>query len=148
MNAADPGLTHHPAPKRHAMRAHEGFFALFGGPLAWFLQLNVGFALASQPCFRDGERTLAPPWNPDWTWSSMIAATVVGCAIALLATLISWRAYARTADEEAGDHRHVLEAGSGRTRFLALWGVLLGAGAAIAIALTIVAFLVLPRCDG
>jgi hypothetical protein len=148
VNAADPGLSHHPAPKRHAVRLHESFFALFGGPLAWFVQLNVGFALASQPCFRDGERMLAPRFNPDWTWTAMIAATVIACVIGLLAALISWRAYVRTLDEGAGGHRHVLEVGSGRTRFLALWGVVLGAGAALATGLTAVAFFVLPRCAG
>jgi hypothetical protein len=131
-----------------AMRLHEGFFALFGGPLAWFVQMNVGFALASEPCFSDGERTVLPHFMPDWTWKAMIAVTIIACAIGLLAALISWRAYARTQDEEAGDHRRVLEMGSGRTRFLALWGVMLGAGAAIATALTAVAFFVLPRCAG
>lgn len=148
MNAGNTGLTHHPAPRRHAMRSPAGFFALFGGPLAWFVQLNVGFALASQPCFNGGERSVAPHWAPDWTWSSMIAAMVLAGIIALFATLISWRAYAQTKDEAAGDHRHLLDGGSGRTRFLALWGVFLGAGAVLATALTAVAFVVLPRCAG
>ena len=148
MSAAEPDLAPHPAPKRHAVRLSESFFALFGGPLAWFVQLNLGFALASQPCFRDGERTVTPHWHPDWTWTAMITVTVIACVIGLWAALMSWRAYARTRDEEAGDHRHVLEVGSGRTRFLAMWGVVLGAGAAIATALTAVAFLVLPRCAG
>ena len=147
MNAEAP-LTHHPAPKRHAVRLHESFFALFGGPIAWFVQLNVGFALASQPCFRNGERTVMPQWMPDWTWEAMIALMILACAVALLAALVSWRAWARTGDEAAGDHRHVLEVGSGRTRFLALWGVVLGTGSALATALTAVAFFFLPRCAG
>jgi hypothetical protein len=144
----DAPLSAHPAPKRRAKRLRESFFALFGGPIAWFVQLNLGYGLASQPCFRDGERTLAPRWFPDWTWAAMIALMILACAIALLAALVSWRAYARTEEEAAGDHRHVLEVGSGRTRFLALWGVVLGAGAAFATLLTAVAFFVLPRCAG
>jgi hypothetical protein len=136
------------APKRHAMRLRESFFALFGGPLAWFVQLNLGYGLASQPCFRDGERTVAPHWFPDWTWAAMIALMILACAIALLAALVAWRAYARTEDEAAGDRRHLLEVGAGRSRFLALWGIVLGAGAALATILTAVAFFVLPRCAG
>jgi hypothetical protein len=147
MNVGLP-LSHHPAPKRHAMKLHESFFALFGGPLAWFMQLSVGYGLASQPCFSDGERTIAPHWFPDWTWAAMIAVMVLACAVALLAALISWRAYARTADEAIGNHQHVMDVGSGRTRFLALWGILLGAGAALSTILTFVAFFVLPRCAG
>jgi hypothetical protein len=70
------------------------------------------------------------------------------CAIALSAMLVSWRAYKRTEDEGVGDHRHVMEVGSGRTRFLALWGVYLSAGSALVTVLTAVAFVVLPRCAG
>jgi hypothetical protein len=147
MNADQLPLTHHPAPKRHAMRIGE-IFALFGGPLAWFVQLNVGFALASQPCFTDGARTVVPRWTPDWTWTFMIAIMLTACVVALLAALISWRAYARTVHEHQGDHRQVMEVGSGRTRFLALWGVLLGVGAALTTAMTAIAFFVLPRCAG
>lgn len=52
----------------------------------------------------------------------MIAVMITACAIALLAALISWRAYVRTQDEAAGGHGQVWDVGSGRTRFLALWG--------------------------
>jgi hypothetical protein len=122
-------------------------FALFGGPLAWFAQLNVGFALASQPCFHDGERIGVPHFSPDWTWAAMITVTVIACIIALLAALISWRAYARAPVEKVGDDR-LPQVGGGRTHFLALWGVVLGLGSAIAAGLTVVAFFVLPRCAG
>jgi hypothetical protein len=38
--------------------------------------------------------------------------------------------------------------GSGRARFLALWGIFLGAGSTLAAASTAVATLVLPQCAG
>jgi hypothetical protein len=41
-----------------------------------------------------------------------------------------------------------MEAGAARTRFLALWGALLGGGFALATAITGVAFVTLPRCAG
>jgi hypothetical protein len=129
-----PKSSRQSSPKRHAMASYESFFALFGGPLAWFLQLNAGFALASQPCFQNGERTAVPHLGADWTWPAMIASMIIACAIALLATLLSWRAYARTED--------------GRARFLALWGIFLGAGSTLATASTAVAVIVLPQCAG
>jgi hypothetical protein len=55
----------------HPKSSH--FFALFGGPLAWFLQLNAGFALASQPCFQNGERTGMPHLAADWTGPAISA---------------------------------------------------------------------------
>jgi hypothetical protein len=130
MSTAD--LTQHRAPKRGPTPL-QNFFTLFGGPLAWFIQLNAGFALASQPCFLRGERTVMPHWSPDWTFSGMIAVTVIACLIALLAALISWRA---------------LGGSGGRTRFLARWGLVLGIGSAVASALTTVGFFLLPRCAG
>jgi hypothetical protein len=148
MNVIGQHSTHHPAPERPAMRLHESFFALFGGPLAWFVQLNVGYALASQPCFFDGERSAVAHLKTDWTWPSMIVLMIIACTIALLAMLISWRAYVRTGGEAAHDPRHIVGAGNRRTRFLALWGIFLGAGSALATASTAVAFFVLPRCAG
>jgi hypothetical protein len=145
MNAANQPLSHHPAPKRNALRLRESFFALFGGPLAWFVQLNVSFALASQSCFLNGERIAAFSVSPGWTRPSMIALTSMACVIALLSAHISWRAYRRTDDKSGGDD--LPDMAAGRSRFLALWGVALGAGFALATALTAIAFLV-PRCAG
>jgi hypothetical protein len=136
----------HPAPKRSTAGPQETFFVLFGGPLAWFIQLTAGFALASQPCFIDGTRALSSPH--DWTRSAMLILIGATCAIALLAMLISWRAYQGTEDESAAVQRQVTDVATGRTRFLALWGVYLSAGSALVTIMTAIAFVVLPRCAG
>jgi hypothetical protein len=104
--------------------------------------------LASQPCFRGGLRLTAPLGAAQWTWPAMILAMAAAVAIALLALLISWRAYRRTQSEAPGGVEHLSEMGSGRTRFLALWGVVLGASFAVAAAMSAVAFITLPRCAG
>lgn len=78
----------------------------------------------------------------------MIGILIAATAIALLATLSAWRAYQRSKTEDTGDHRHLMEVGGGRTRFLAFWGICFGAGSALVIVLTAVAFFVLPRCAG
>jgi amino acid transporter len=109
--------------------------------------LNVSFALASQSCFLNGERIAALSVTADWTRLSMIALMIIACVIALLSALVSWHAYRRTDDKSGGDVHHVLDMAGGRSRFLALWGVALGAGFALATALTAIAFLV-PRCAG
>jgi hypothetical protein len=60
MSSADPHVSHHPAPQRQVL-PRQSFFAVFGGPLAWFLQLNADFALASNPCFINNERCARCP---------------------------------------------------------------------------------------
>jgi predicted histidine transporter YuiF (NhaC family) len=148
MNAAAQQPNPSPAPHANRVAPYGLFFGLLGGPLAWYLQLCAGYALASQPCFRDGLRMAEPMHAAQWTWTAMILAMVAGVLVALLALLISWRTFRRTRAEAPGDASHLSEVGSGRTRFLALWGVLLGAAFALATAISAVAFSTVPRCAG
>jgi amino acid transporter len=132
----------------HRAARRQSLFGLFGGPLGWYLQLCAGYALASQPCFRGGRSVTAPLRTEQWIWPAMILAMLAAAVVALLALLVSWRSFLRTQEEGAGGAVHLIEAGSGRARFLALWGVLLGAAFALATAISAVAFITLPRCAG
>jgi hypothetical protein len=148
MNATPEDVSRHPAPHADRVKLGELFFGVSGGPLAWYFQLCTGYALASEPCFRDGVRVAAPLAGLQWTWPAMIVAMLAGVVIALLALGVSWRVFRRTQQEASGGSAHLLEVGAGRTRFLALWGVLLGSAFAFAAAMTAVAFILLPRCAG
>ena len=70
----------------------------------------------------------------------MVLILVAAIVVALAALGAAGRAYART--------RHEISSGAQRTRFLALWGLILAAGFALASAVTAVAFIVLSRCAG
>jgi hypothetical protein len=148
MSTPHDTLSEHPAPQRQRVSGLELAFAVAGGPVAWFLQFNAGYALASWPCFPGDHRMQLPMDGYAWSFPVMVAAMIAGVIIALTALWVSWRALRKTRDEGPGDHRHLLEAGTGRTRFLALWGVVLGSGFAIASLITGVAFILLPRCAG
>ena len=78
----------------------------------------------------------------------MVAIMIAGVVIALAALWVSWSNLQRTRNERPGEHAHLMQTGAGRTRFLALWGVMLSGGFAIASLVTGVAFAVLPRCAG
>jgi hypothetical protein len=138
----------HPAPHAGRVKRYELFFGLCGGPLAWLLQSSAGYALASEPCFRVGVRVLTPPHSLQWTGSAMIGVTTAAVVISLLSLWVSWRAFKRTQREVSGGSRHLMHVGTERTRFLALWGAMVGGLFAIASAMTYVAFLMLPRCAG
>lgn len=130
------------------MSVLELAFAVAGGPAAWFLQFNAGYALASWPCFPDDHRMQLPMDGYAWSFPAMVAVMIAGVVIALAALWVSWRVLQRTHEEASGDHRQLLAAGTGRTRFLALWGIVLGSGFAVASLVTGVAFVFLPRCAG
>jgi hypothetical protein len=142
------GLSHHPAPHAERLsRAHIAFI-LCGGPAAWFIQLLLGVWLTSWPCFPHDQRLAAP--LGDYGWSGVAAMVIVAlCAlVAGAAGLAGHRALRLVIDEESGKHEALAEIGHGRTRFISLWSVALGYGAAIAAILTFAAFLLVPRCAG
>jgi hypothetical protein len=148
MTGLESRSTPNPALHAHSVAVRESFFALFAGPIAWFLQLCVGYGLASEACFRDGTRTVAPVSSLQWTWPAMILITFAAVIVGLLSMLASWRAFSRTRAEATDDSHRLLESGSGRTRFLALWGMMLGGVFALTAAMTFLAFVTLPRCAG
>jgi amino acid transporter len=148
VNQARPEAASNQLAHRELLYTFEAWFALFGGPIAWFVQLCAGFALASEPCFAAGERMKAPLGPQLWTASAMTGLLLASILIAMMALWVSWLAFTRTRAEGEGDHRQVMEVGSGRSRFLALWGIFLSAGFAIATLLTAAGLYALPRCAG
>jgi hypothetical protein len=148
MSADRASLTHHPAPQRHRVSAFESVFGLLGGPLAWFVQLCAGYTLASWPCFPLDEHRFLPQGGYGWTWDAIVIVSLAAVVVALAAFVVSRRIFNRTRDEGHGGDKHLLEVGSGRTRFLAVWGMVLGIGFAVTTAMTAMAFFLLPRCAG
>lgn len=132
-----PSVSHHPAPHRHKVAGLESAFGMWGGPAAWFVQLCAGFALSSSPlCGYAGTGAAAE--------SLSLAALI----LALAALVGSARILKRARDEGPGGQAHLLDRGVGRTRFLGVWGIVLGAGFAIATIFSAPAYLILPRCAG
>jgi hypothetical protein len=78
----------------------------------------------------------------------MVFLLIASVAIAIAAFFAAYRNFRRTRDEGQGDPAHLMEVGAGRTRFMALWGMMLGGGFAAATIIDAVAFMVLPRCAG
>jgi hypothetical protein len=128
-------------------------FGLLTGPTAWFVQLCAGYGLSSWPCFPTDERRLMPLEHYGWTSSAVLLVSVTSLILSLIACLTARRLY-RTAQlhshplTPASTRNLVVAAIVGRTRFLAMWGIVSGAAFAIAIAFTGLALAVLPRCAG
>jgi hypothetical protein len=120
------------------MSAFARFFALFGAPLAWLMQLCSSYAMASKPCFAQGERLLEPHLQQQWTSSAMLVLMATALLVALGSLMVSWQINRRTG---AASHPE-------RDHFFASWGMLLSAGFALTTILTATAFLTVPRCAG
>jgi len=112
----------HPAPHRHRVSLLAQWSQLVIAPLAWSLQLMVDTVLESHGCFPHqtpiGQNifSLAP-----LIMGATVAVATVVCVAGFLLAAGNWR---RTRAERPGLAHHVMEAGDGRTRFLALAGMI------------------------
>jgi len=121
----------HPAPSRSHVRRAALWFGLLGGPLAWSVQTLVNLPVTSHGCFP----RLIPLGTPITGGMRGIAFVVSVAALitVVAAAAIAWGSWLRTRDERQGDtggaahhgaEQALLETGEGRTRFMALAGVL------------------------
>ena len=122
----------HPAPARTHVALGALWFGLFGGPAAWSVQTLVNLPVASHGCFP----RLQPLSLPIVGGLRGIAFTVsiialLVCAAALATAFRSWsrtRHEHQSAAGSASEHtaaQALAETGEGRTRFMALSGVVL-----------------------
>jgi hypothetical protein len=132
----------HPAPQRHRVGLLILSAALFAAPAIWGLRLVFNYALASYFCFPGSIRHYA---LPGWTWPTLLGVDVLAIAIAVLAAIVSWRNWQRARHEAASD-APLIEIGEGRTRFLALWGLMTGVGFAVAGIFDLVTLWIVPVC--
>ena len=144
----DPGQRdQHPAPHRGRVSIVASLASLIAGPAAWVAQLVIGYGLSSLACFpHDVPFQTSPP--PGWANEAAILALVNGAClvIALLGLLTAFVHWRRTRGEKAGGAHHALEVGEGRTRFMAVCGMLSGFGFALAILFDTPAWLAVPAC--
>jgi hypothetical protein len=120
-----------------------GAIALFAGPIAWFVELNIGYVLATEPCFPTDHRLLVPLPQWAWTHTGLFCLAALCLLIALWAFIVSMSALRQ--HSLAG---HPVATAGTRARFAALWGAALGGGFFVATLLTCVGLIVLPRCGG
>jgi hypothetical protein len=136
----------HPAPYRHHVGTTLLVLILFVVPLLWGIRLVANFAIASHFCFPGDLRRYALPNPLGWVWPTMIGIDVLTILIALAAILVSYRNWRIASEESAGPRSPLIEIGEGRTRFLSMWGLLIGALFVIAVSFDLVALFIVPVC--
>jgi hypothetical protein len=130
-DTAPPRTGAHPAPARARASLGALWFGLAGGPAAWSIQTLVSLPVAAHACFP----RLTPLSSPAFggVRGVVFLLGVMAFGVSALATGVAWRTWSRTRREEQGSSgagaRHtesvaLLETGEGRTRFMALAGVM------------------------
>lgn len=145
-NAETSSVPLHPAPHRH--RAHPAGLALglLIGPVAWLAQTAVNYGFASHACFPAEEPFLLPLGSGGGLFTLNLAVNIAAIVLVFAAGAVAYRNWRATRRELEGHAYAVFEAGEGRTRFLALWGMLTSAVFAAALVFNLVAILGVPPC--
>lgn len=135
-----------PAPR--SSRTGPGVVSLFAGmviaPLAWALQLLIGYGLAAHACYPTDIALSAPLWPH--------LREIVGGISALLWLLlavgffIAWRNWQATRAHAGDGAERSGESGGARSRFMALCGLLVSALFAIVQLFTSMGILWIPAC--
>jgi hypothetical protein len=114
-------------------------FAVFGAPVAWLLQLIVGYALSAHACYPLDVPLVTPVWPRLWWW--LIGIDMGAVVIAGAALFTAWGCHVawRGVDPRSP--------GELRTRFIAHWSVLTSALFSIAVVFTIVMLFIQPVCN-
>lgn len=134
----------HPAPQRNRVGLAALFFGLGAAPFAWNMQLLIGTALSGHACYPRDVPLALPIWSGLW-WL-LLAIDVAGVVLAIAGGLVSWRSWRLTHDEASGSAHHLLDAGEGRTRFIAMFGILTSCLFTVGLVFASAALFVVPLC--
>jgi hypothetical protein len=112
----------HPSPHRDRVSPWAMWFCILGAPVAWSVQQLVNAPLFAHGCYPKD----APLALPIWSNAGSVALTVelIAIAVCVVAGLLAWRNWGRTRGEKEGSGHHLMEAGDGRTRFMAMVGLI------------------------
>jgi hypothetical protein len=135
----------HPAPLRHSISPLALCYALLAAPAFWMLELLIGFAFTSYLCFAGSNRGVPPP-RPDWLPIPVYAGNIAALVFAAAAIAVAVLLLRRTSEERQHNSGGILDAGEGRTRFLAVWALFAGMLFMIAIAVNTIGMFVVPIC--
>lgn len=141
-----PGRQSHPSPHRHRVARWSAWFELLGAPLAWVLQLLINVSLGGYACYPHDAPLAAPLWGNlvgTTLWIEVIA--LLTCLAAGVVSYMNWR---RTKREKPGDAHDLLGGGNGRSRFMAMMGMLVSALFLLATAFSTANLVAIQPCGG
>ena len=112
----------HPSPHRDRVSPWAMWFCILGAPVAWSVQQLVNAPLFAHGCYPKD----VPLASPIWTNAGGVALSVelIAMVVCVVAGLVAWRNWGRTRAEKEGSGHHLMEAGDGRSRFMAMVGLI------------------------
>lgn len=139
-----PENIRHPAPHRDKVSVPWLFAGLAIPPAAWILETLAGFVVSSNACPLTPGPTSQIGFSGETT--VLIVLQVVSLSVAIASGLMSWQHWRRVRHEKDDSEHSHLTLGEGRTRFVALGGMLTAGTFAIAIVFNLLEPILIPLC--
>jgi len=98
-------------------------FGLLGAAAAWGLQTEVGETLAAQACYPHRRALPAPQWS--WLMPALNAMSIVALLVGIAGVWVAWRSWRIARGARPDSAASVSDTTAGRTRFLAMAGLIL-----------------------
>jgi hypothetical protein len=142
---ADPGTPGHPAPQRRHVAGSLLLLGLLAAPAAWLAQTVLNYMIASRACYPHDAPLSAASVGALYPMLvvTTLAALLIGIA-GLIASRRAWLAMQEERRDSSGHHAR--EVAEGRTRFLALSGMMASSLFIAAVLFDAVSLWVVPPC--
>ena len=114
--------TAHPSPHRERVGLWAMWFCIVGAPAAWSLQQLIAPTLFAHGCYPKDVPVATPIWGN--LRSVALAVELIAIVVCVVAGFTAWRNWGRTRGEKEGSGHHLIEAGDGRSRFMAMVGLI------------------------
>jgi len=134
----------HPAPQRARIGLATLLFGIAAAPAAWNAQLLFSVALSGHDCYPHAIPLAAPLWNG--MRPLLFAISMAAILLAIIGGMVALRSWRKTFDERTDSAHHLLDRGEGRTRFMAMAGMLTSALFLIALVFGTAALYLVPLC--
>lgn len=136
----------HPAPQRHQLDVPTVLFILLVPPAMWLLELLYGFASTSYWC-NAGRMVEETAPVPGWLQPSVSTVNVAAILVGVAGIVVALAALRRTAEEHQDRSGNAAEAGEGRTRVFAIWGLAGSSIVVIAMLMNTFSLFLVPQCS-
>jgi hypothetical protein len=134
----------HPSAARGRTSIGALLYGLAAAPCAWFAAQIFSAGLTQHACFPKYDPLLTPAFAGSRL--ACILALLIAMAVSASGALIAYIAWRRTRSEHVGDTGVLLDIGEGRSRFMALAGLLTSVGFLISSLFSLPAAIVVPTC--
>lgn len=120
-------------------------FGLLGAAAAWVLQTEIGETLAAQACFPHRTALAVPQWS--WLMPALNVMSIVALLVGIAGVWVSWRGWRMTRAARPDPASAGSDSGAGRTRFLAMAGLILSLLFLVGLVATGLAVLLVSPCS-